>query len=179
MWFKIDIHISYILECGAKADVVFTLDSSGSVGSANWQIILKFVQDVVNIFTIGRNDVQIGVDIFGSSVSTKIKLNSYDSKTQITSAVGQIGFLSGGTNTVLAIQHMTRNSFSSSYGTMMLLFLHKIKNKMYRNYDCIGITQIISNPFKQCCTIRNRTITKTIKLSESFLCHYSITTNVV
>jgi hypothetical protein len=50
--FKINVHISYILECGAKADVVFVLDSSGSVGSANWHLMLKFVQNVVNIFTI-------------------------------------------------------------------------------------------------------------------------------
>ena len=104
-------------ECGAKADVVFVLDSSGSVGSANWHLMLKFVQDVVNIFTIGRNDVQVGVDIFGVSASTKIGLQAYNTKTAITSAVKQISFLSSGnTNTFLAIQHMTKNSFSSSHG---------------------------------------------------------------
>ena len=122
MQFKINVHISYILECGAKADVVFVLDSSGSVGSANWQLMLTFVQNVVNKFTIGRNHVQVGVDIFGTSVSTQIKLNSYDSKAQILSAVRRIGFLNSFTNTFLAIQHMTKNSFSSSYGTVMLLF---------------------------------------------------------
>jgi hypothetical protein len=121
--FKINVHISYILECGAKADVVFVLDSSGSVGSANWHLMLKFVQNVVNIFTIGRNDVQVGVDIFGVSASTKIGLQTYNTKTAITSAVKHISYLSSGnTNTFLAIQHMTKNSFSSSHGTMMLLF---------------------------------------------------------
>ncbi|CAC5396123.1 COL6A [Mytilus coruscus] len=103
--------------CGTKADVVFLLDSSGSVGSSNWQIMLKFVQDVINIFTIGKDDVQVGVDVFSAGASTPIKLNSYYSKTQLMNAVKGIAYSGGGTATNIGISHMTTTSFSSSYGS--------------------------------------------------------------
>ncbi|XP_052079167.1 cartilage matrix protein-like [Mytilus californianus] len=103
--------------CGARADVVFVLDSSGSVGASNWQLMLKFVQDVINIFTIGKDEVQVGVDIYAHTTYTKIKLNSYQSKTQLLNAVKTISFLKGGnTYTSSGIQRMTGTSFSSSYG---------------------------------------------------------------
>ncbi|VDI28425.1 collagen, type VI, alpha [Mytilus galloprovincialis] len=103
--------------CGARADVVFVLDSSGSVGASNWQLMLKFVQDVINIFTIGKDEVQVGVDIYAHTNSTEIKLNSYQSKTQLLNAVKTISFLKGGnTYTSAGIQRMTGTSFSSSYG---------------------------------------------------------------
>ncbi|XP_063397843.1 cartilage matrix protein-like [Mytilus trossulus] len=103
--------------CGTKADVMFVLDSSGSVGSSNWQIMLKFVQNVINIFTIGKDDVQVGVDIYSGGPSSQIKLNSYHSKTQLMNAVKGISYIGGGTATHLGIQHMTNTSFSSSYGS--------------------------------------------------------------
>ncbi|XP_052079210.1 collagen alpha-1(XII) chain-like isoform X2 [Mytilus californianus] len=103
--------------CGKKGDIVFVLDSSGSVGSSNWKIMLKFVQDVINIFTIGKNDVQVGVDIYANFAFTRIRLNSYQSKTQLMDAVKRISFTNGGTATNRAIDHLISSSFSQSHGS--------------------------------------------------------------
>lgn len=101
---------------------MFVLDSSGSVGASNWQLMLKFVQDVINIFTIGKDEVQVGVDIYAHTNSTEIKLNSYQSKTQLLNAVKTISFLKGGnTYTSAGIQRMTGTSFSSSYGNILYI----------------------------------------------------------
>ena len=35
--------------CGPKADIVFAIDSSGSVGSHNFQLALNFINDVVEV----------------------------------------------------------------------------------------------------------------------------------
>lgn len=104
------------LGCGKKGDIIFVLDSSGSVGTSNWKVMLKFVQDVINIFTIGKNDVQVGVDIYANSASTRIRLNSYQSKTQLMDAVKRISYTNGGTATNRAIHHLISSSFSSSHG---------------------------------------------------------------
>ncbi|CAC5396105.1 COL6A [Mytilus coruscus] len=103
--------------CGEKGDIVFVLDSSGSVGTSNWKSMLKFVQDVINIFTIGKNYVQVGVDIYANSASTRIRLNSYQSKTQLMDAVKRISFTNGGTATNRAIHHLISSSFSPSHGS--------------------------------------------------------------
>ncbi|XP_063397842.1 cartilage matrix protein-like [Mytilus trossulus] len=103
--------------CGKKGDIIFVLDSSGSVGTSNWKVMLKFVQDVINIFTIGKNDVQVGVDIYANSASTRIRLNSYQSKTQLMDAVKSISYTNGGTATNRAIHHLISSSFSSSHGS--------------------------------------------------------------
>jgi len=46
-------------DCEAQADIVFLLDSSGSVGSANFQKMKAFVHDMMTSFNIGPNAVQV------------------------------------------------------------------------------------------------------------------------
>lgn len=41
------------------ADLIFVLDGSGSVGSANFQRLLQFVTDVVNRFSVGLYSAQV------------------------------------------------------------------------------------------------------------------------
>lgn len=103
-------------DCGAKADIVFLLDSSGSVGSTDFGKMLKFVQGVADKFTIGPNDIQVGVDTFQSSVKTQFNMNHYKDKNALKAAIGKIAYHGGGTNTGPAIKYMTTDSFSAKAG---------------------------------------------------------------
>ena len=58
-------------------DLVFVVDSSGSILRNNWQLVLQFMQNIVNDFTIGPNDIQIGVTLFGNNVEPQFQLNTY------------------------------------------------------------------------------------------------------
>ena len=55
--------------CAGQADIVFLLDESGSVGAANFQKMLSFVQNVAKSFTIGPNDVQVKTCVSHCSIS--------------------------------------------------------------------------------------------------------------
>jgi hypothetical protein len=39
-------------------DLVFVLDSSGSLGETNWQIVKQFASDLVEFLPVGENDVR-------------------------------------------------------------------------------------------------------------------------
>ena len=113
---QLDI-IEYILtDCGAKADIVFLLDSSGSVGSSNFHKMLNFVQNVSDTFTIGPNDVQIGVDTFSTGHKAEFTLNQYANKTAMLNAISHIGYHSGSTHTGEAVNFMHTQSFTSAAG---------------------------------------------------------------
>ena len=76
--------------CGGKADIVFLLDKSGSVGQSNFNKMLEFVKDVSSNFDIGPNDVQIGVDTFSSSFSSEFTLGRFGNKNGVSNAVDHI-----------------------------------------------------------------------------------------
>ena len=44
------------------------MDESGSVGSSNYQLMKTFARNIANSFTIGPQDVQIGLLSFSSSI---------------------------------------------------------------------------------------------------------------
>ena len=77
-------------DCGGKADIVFLLDKSGSVGQSNFNKILEFVKDVSSNFDIGPNDVQIGVDTFSTSFNSEFTLGRFGNKNGVNNAVGHI-----------------------------------------------------------------------------------------
>ena len=61
----------------SQTDLVFLVDSSGSIQRSNWPLILQFMQNVVTDFNIGPNDFQIGVALFGNNVEPQFQLNTY------------------------------------------------------------------------------------------------------
>ena len=57
------------------ADIVFALDSSGSIGIENWQKVLNFTKSIAGGFDIGPENVQIGVNYYSNAVSLAFHLN--------------------------------------------------------------------------------------------------------
>lgn len=78
--------------------------------------MLTFVEGVADKFTIGPNDIQIGVDTFQSSVKSEFNMNRYTDKNALKKAITSIAYHTGGTNTGPAIKFMTTNSFNASAG---------------------------------------------------------------
>ena len=86
-------------------DLVFLLDSSGSIGSSNFELIKKFVTNVVNGLDIGPNDIQVAVIKYSSSVNTEFHLDEYDNKDAVLQAISNIIHTAGGnTYTHLGLQ---------------------------------------------------------------------------
>uniref|UniRef100_A0A1X7VAX4 VWFA domain-containing protein n=1 Tax=Amphimedon queenslandica TaxID=400682 RepID=A0A1X7VAX4_AMPQE len=93
------------LDCNERAfDFIIMLDSSGSITSTNFERMTNFVANILlSNFTIGPNDTRVGVICFASSPSIVIPLGSINTYSQLATAVRDISYTSGGTNTAAAL----------------------------------------------------------------------------
>ena len=85
--------------------MVFMLDRSGSVGSANHYRALEFIKTTVSFFSIGRNFTHVGVVAYASYSYIQFDLDDYLTLPSLQTAVGRISFTGGLTNTPAALDH--------------------------------------------------------------------------
>ena len=75
-----------------------------------------FAYNIANSFTIGPDDVQIGLLSFASVSTFRFYLNTYSTKSAVLSAINSIPYNSGGTNTAVALNTLRQSGFTSSAG---------------------------------------------------------------
>uniref|UniRef100_A0A0B7BC59 Uncharacterized protein n=1 Tax=Arion vulgaris TaxID=1028688 RepID=A0A0B7BC59_9EUPU len=102
--------------CQDKADVVFLIDSSGSVGFENLQQIKTFVHHVVDGFNIGPEATKVGVASFSQGSRAEIYLNSFEDKASLQNAVSSISYTYGNTNTASGITLVHSSLFAYERG---------------------------------------------------------------
>lgn len=54
-----------------RSDVVFVVDSSGSIYRQNWPLILDFMRRLVEDFQIGPDNTRVGVTLFGTVLRSR------------------------------------------------------------------------------------------------------------
>lgn len=79
-------------------DVIFALDSSGSIGRSNWRKVKEFVEKYIKEFVTDHNDVRVGVVTFDSLARLRIPLRSY-SADQLLQRVRHLSYRGGQTMT--------------------------------------------------------------------------------
>ena len=99
-----------------KEDIVFLVDSSGSIYEENWPTVREFMKSIVRDYTIGPNNVRIGVAIFADNVQPIFELNTYSTQYEILNAIERIPFLGTSTNTPAAIRYMRNTMFTAQNG---------------------------------------------------------------
>ena len=100
------------------ADLVFVLDSSGSIGPENWARVLNFTQSIVSEFPIAPELVQIGVNYYGNGANLAFNLNDYTTVEEVNAAIASIPWLNQNTNTSGGIRLMYRDMFTPDSGTV-------------------------------------------------------------
>ncbi|KAI0213235.1 hypothetical protein LSAT2_001785 [Lamellibrachia satsuma] len=106
------------------ADIVFVVDSSGSIRDANpndgsydnWELLLNFMVTMVDKLNIGSNQVRIGVVKFSTDAESVFHLNRYTDKNSLKEAIRRISYLGGHTNTAGGIRIMNDVEFTSQNG---------------------------------------------------------------
>ena len=94
-----------VLGCeGDATDVVFLMDSSGSIGEENFNVMLDFLGDVVEDLDIESGRVQMGAATFGDDTQLEFHLDRYRNRPQIQVAVEDIRYTRGATNTADALR---------------------------------------------------------------------------
>ena len=92
------------------------LDSSGSIGSGPYEVAKNFIADLVSGFTIGENNVRVGLVIFSSSVSLIFDLDESFDKAVILSWIKGVTFLNGGTATGDGILLVANTGYTEASG---------------------------------------------------------------
>lgn len=98
--------------CTSGIDLIFVLDSSGSIGSSNYITMKEFVTDVISNFEIGSEATHVGVIRFASSASIVIPLGFYNNNDSLINAVNSIPYTGGSTRTYRALSLL-----HSAFGT--------------------------------------------------------------
>jgi collagen type VI alpha len=74
-----------------KTDLIFVVDSSGSIGQENFDNIMKpFIKKFAGLFTVGSNATQIGLIQFSTGVQEEFKLNQYNDTNSVLAAIDRI-----------------------------------------------------------------------------------------
>ena len=124
------------------ADIVFVLDSSGSIGLADWDRVLNFTKSIVSDFVIGSNNVHIGVNYYGNSAILAFNLDTYDTEADVMDAIDGIPWLDQNTNTSGGIRLMHRDMFTVG-GGKSLTYRVMCHNTTHRSYVIIPPHRVI------------------------------------
>ncbi|XP_053405850.1 collagen alpha-1(XII) chain-like [Mercenaria mercenaria] len=100
--------------CIAKvADLVFVVDSSGSVGPENFLKMKEFMKQTIKVFDIGDDFTRVAVITFSSNAKLEFELNTYNSSQDVLKAVDNIAYTQGGTNTGEALELLRLQGFNN------------------------------------------------------------------
>jgi len=104
------------LECKNAADIVFSVDSSGSIGGQNFEKIKNFVRDLCGSLTIGQDNTRVGMQTFSDGTYEQFNLNTHNSKALVVEAISNVQYRDGKTMTADAIRNLYQNMFTSGRG---------------------------------------------------------------
>ena len=108
---------------GSKADLVFVLDSSGSIRENqddsepdNYNVLLQFLAQIVSLLPIGPDGFQVGLVRFSNTGENEFFMNDYSSRSQLTEAILKTPFMGGNTNTSGGLRRMHFEQFTKNKG---------------------------------------------------------------
>ena len=105
------------LDCNVNGlELFFVSDTSGSIGSSNYQLMKSFMHDIANTFEIGPNNIQVGVLSYASYPSFQFYLNTYSNKADVLSAINSLPYTGGGTDTAAALNSVGSYAFTEANG---------------------------------------------------------------
>ncbi|XP_062266177.1 collagen alpha-1(XIV) chain isoform X1 [Platichthys flesus] len=101
----------------AKADLVFLVDGSWSIGDESFLKIIRFLSSTTGALdVIGPDGTQVAMVQFSDDARTEFKLNSYGDKERLLDAINRISYKGGNTKTGRAIQHVKDKIFTVEGG---------------------------------------------------------------
>ncbi|KAK2909653.1 collagen alpha-6(VI) chain-like isoform X2 [Channa argus] len=89
-------------------DLIFLIDSSGSIYPQDYTKMKEFMKAVISKSNIGNKEVHVGVLQFSTDRDLVFRLNRYYSKEEMSTAIDAMQQLGGGTHTGEAITEVSR-----------------------------------------------------------------------
>uniref|UniRef100_A0A8C9RCC6 Collagen alpha-1(XII) chain n=1 Tax=Scleropages formosus TaxID=113540 RepID=A0A8C9RCC6_SCLFO len=102
---------------GAKADLVFLIDGSWSIGEDNFNKVLQFVFSTIGAFeVISPQGMQVSFVQYSDDSKTEFKLNTYHDKGTVLAALQLVRYRGGNTKAGAALKHVGEKVFTSDSG---------------------------------------------------------------
>ncbi|XP_030574027.1 collagen alpha-1(XII) chain isoform X2 [Archocentrus centrarchus] len=102
---------------GAKADLVFLIDGSWSIGDDSFNKVIQFVKSMTAAFdVISPSGMQVSFVQYSDDAKTEFKLNTYHDKGIVLSALQTVRYRGGNTKTGIALKHVYEKVFTSDSG---------------------------------------------------------------
>ncbi|XP_077106260.1 von Willebrand factor A domain-containing protein 1 [Ranitomeya variabilis] len=100
-----------------EGDLFFLLDSSGSVTYDEFSKVKKFIEDLLQPFKFGPQDVQASVVQISTNPTLEFPLNQYSSSKDVQNAIQKIRQRMGDTNTGKAVNYVKENLYAEDFGS--------------------------------------------------------------
>ena len=100
-----------------KADIVFLVDGSWSIGKENFQQIQDFLHTLVNSFSVSPDQVRIGLAQYSTDPRTEFLLNTFQDKQEILEYIKKLPYKGGGTMTGLGLDFILKEQFVEQAGS--------------------------------------------------------------
>uniref|UniRef100_A0A8C4DV43 Collagen alpha-1(XII) chain n=1 Tax=Dicentrarchus labrax TaxID=13489 RepID=A0A8C4DV43_DICLA len=102
---------------GAKADLVFLIDGSWSIGDESFNKVIQFVKSMTGAFdVISPGGMQVSFVQYSDDAKTEFKLNTYHDKGTVISALQTVRYRGGNTKTGISLKHVYEKVFTSDSG---------------------------------------------------------------
>ncbi|XP_026769416.3 collagen alpha-6(VI) chain [Pangasianodon hypophthalmus] len=99
------------------ADIVFLVDSSDSIGDADFLRMKQFLRTFIVGLDIRPDKVRVGVAQFSGEPRKEFLLGEYADKNDLLEKVDKLTYLTGGTETGKALDFIQKNYFNESGGS--------------------------------------------------------------
>ena len=97
-------------------DVVFVIDTSGSIGFSNFQLIKEFTANITTELISRSPNSAVGVILFASSAYIHFNLQTYTNLNALLSAIDNLPYSSGGTDTDEALSLLLTSAQNGALG---------------------------------------------------------------
>jgi collagen type VI alpha len=131
----------------SKADVVFLLDSSGSVGETNFAFLTTFISDLISDFNIGQEFIQVGLVTYETDVTNQFDLNQFVTKEELINATNHVAYNGGWTFTDRGLNYTLTHSFAEENGArpnttrVLVIFTDGVSSYPYSTRSMAGIVK--------------------------------------
>uniref|UniRef100_A0A4W4GL21 Matrilin-1 n=1 Tax=Electrophorus electricus TaxID=8005 RepID=A0A4W4GL21_ELEEL len=97
-------------------DVVFLIDGSKSVRPENFELVKKWINQIVDKLEVSESKAHVGLVQYSSSVKQEFPLGRYNNKKDLKEAVKKMAYMERGTMTGQALRFLLDNSFTPNQG---------------------------------------------------------------